>query len=270
LFISLNYITYHVEIEGEGPPLLLLHGFTGSLKTWKPFLPVLTKTHKVIAVDIIGHGSSHSPNDSTRYTMENVSADLLLLLNKLNIEKVRILGYSMGGRLALFFACTYPEHIDKLILESSSPGLETKDERIARVRQDEALAEFIVDNPIEVFIERWENIPLFQSQKALADNVQDKLTKERLNNHTVGLANSLRGMGTGVQPSLWNKLSSLQVPVLLIVGEQDEKFCIIAEKMRKLLPNAQIKKISQTGHAIHLESPQTFVTIVLDYLHTVS
>ncbi|RBW71331.1 2-succinyl-6-hydroxy-2,4-cyclohexadiene-1-carboxylate synthase [Bacillus taeanensis] len=270
MIVTLNDVSYYVEIEGEGPPLLLLHGFTGSLQTWAPFLPMLTKKHKVITIDIIGHGLSQSPENAARYTMENVSADLLSLLNQLEIEKINIVGYSMGGRLALYFAHKYPERVNKLILESSSPGLETKEEQETRVKQDETLANFIKENGIKAFVEKWENIPLFNTQKALPDKVQDKLRKERLNNNIVGLANSLQGMGTGIQPSLWDKLSSLEIPILLVVGEKDEKFCVIAEKMKNLLQNAQIKKISQAGHAIHLESPQTFVTIIVDYLHTVS
>ena len=113
---------------GEGFPLVLLHGFTGDSKTWKPFLQNGEKVERLIAIDIIGHGQSDSPKDSKRYEMLSVAKDIKQILEILKIEKTDILGYSMGGRLALSFAIQYPLFVRKLVLESSSPGLITEQE----------------------------------------------------------------------------------------------------------------------------------------------
>jgi 2-succinyl-6-hydroxy-2,4-cyclohexadiene-1-carboxylate synthase len=267
--IQVNGIKLHVEISGDGPPLLLLHGFTGSCRTWDPFLHSWTKSNRVIAVDIIGHGESEAPVDPARYSMENGVEDLAALLDYLEIGEVSVLGYSMGGRLALSFTVLQPARVRALLLESSSPGLKTSGEKEARAAQDEKLAERIELEGIGWFTEYWENIPLFQSLKRLPEEVQLKINRQRLNNQSIGLANSLRGMGTGAQCSWWNDLKALQMPVLLIAGEQDEKFCQIAREMETLFANGSLITIPQAGHMIHVEQAEMFDTIVRNYLTSV-
>jgi 2-succinyl-6-hydroxy-2,4-cyclohexadiene-1-carboxylate synthase len=104
MHIKVNNLTYHVEVCGEGFPLLLLHGFTGDSSTWTPFCPVWGRHSKLIIPDIIGHGATESPEDMKRYTIESVAEDLILLLDQLEINQIDVLGYSMGGRLALTIA----------------------------------------------------------------------------------------------------------------------------------------------------------------------
>ena len=262
----INGIRYHVDIWGEGFPLLLLHGFTGSGEGWQEFIPYWKTHSKVIAPDIIGHGKTDSPTEVTSYNIEKVAQGLNALLEELQIEKIDVLGYSMGGRLALTFAINYPEKVRRLILESSSPGLETDNERKARQLQDDKLALLIKEQGIQNFVEYWENIALFQSQKKLPESVQNNIRKQRLSNNSIGLMNSLYGMGTGAQPSWWDALKLIQSPTLLITGSQDEKFCQIAEKMAKVLKNSQWVSITDCGHAIHVEKPEIFGTIVSEFL----
>lgn len=118
MVINLNGVNYYYEIAGKGEPLMLLHGFTGDVSTWK--LSRLSDSFKVITIDIIGHGKSDAPADPNRYTMEAVAKDLCDMLNILGINRIHLLGYSMGGRLALSFTMFYPERVKTLILESSS------------------------------------------------------------------------------------------------------------------------------------------------------
>jgi 2-succinyl-6-hydroxy-2,4-cyclohexadiene-1-carboxylate synthase len=264
--IEANGINYHVEVNGQGPPVLLLHGFTGASENWLPFQAEWHPFFKLISVDIIGHGKTESPVDAGRYSMELVVKDLRFILQALNIKKVSIVGYSMGGRLALSYAAIYPEMVTALILESSSPGLKTEAERKARVVNDHKLAEKILNEGIQSFIDFWESIPLFKSQKHLPLEVQESIRNQRLCNDPIGLANSLLGMGTGKQPSWWDKLHTLQFPVLLLCGEDDQKFCNIAIEMENLLPNSEKLVIEKCGHAIHVEQPKFFGKIVKEYL----
>ena len=267
MHIKVNGINYHVKTIGEGEPLLLLHGFTGSFQTWSPFINNWSDSFKLILVDIIGHGKTDHPESADRYTMENVVLDLKEILHTLNINKVHLLGYSMGGRVALSFSILYPEYVLSLILESSSPGLELEEERLARINNDTQLAERIVRGGIQRFVDYWEKIPLFSSQEQrLSDARKQAIRQGRLENSTLGLANSLRGMGTGVQPSWWEQLNNFQKPVLLLAGEDDQKFCMIGQKMHELLPNSKILIINDAGHAIHVEQPGIFGKIVKDYL----
>jgi 2-succinyl-6-hydroxy-2,4-cyclohexadiene-1-carboxylate synthase len=259
-------VEYHVEIAGTGEPLLLLHGFTGNAETWSFLIPLLSVRCKLIMVDIIGHGLTDSPDDISRYTMKEAAFDLKEILDCLDIQKTHVLGYSMGGRLALSFACLFPESVQSLLLESASPGLRSDEERQQRTLNDERLAKNILESGIEAFVERWGNIPLFSSQKRLPEKKQFAIRQQRLTNSEKGLANSLLGMGTGSQPSWWDKLTDLNMPVLLLAGELDEKFCTIAKSMQLLFKNSDLEIISEAGHAIHVEKPLKFGKIVSVFL----
>jgi 2-succinyl-6-hydroxy-2,4-cyclohexadiene-1-carboxylate synthase len=264
--IVIEGVQYHIETCGEGDPLLLLHGFTGDSSTWLPFCEKWGKHSKLIIPDIIGHGKTDAPQNRDRYRIESAAKDLYHILGKLDCKKVNVLGYSMGGRLALTFAVLYPEKVNKLILESSSPGLLTETERAERRMKDGELADFIKEKGMENFVDYWENIPLFSTMRNLPQKVKDMLRQQRLSHTPQGLANSLLGMGTGSQPSWWGKLDQLDEQVLLLTGEQDEKFCRIAEKMQNLLKNSTWMVVENSGHALHVEVKEKFGTIVSEFL----
>lgn len=243
-------------------PLVLLHGFTGSSVNWQPLLPTLSTDQPIITVDLLGHGQTDAPTDATRYGMAASARDLVDLLAQIAPGPFNLLGYSMGGRLALYFAVSYPHLVNKLILESASPGLADAADRTTRVRSDEALADRIEREGIPAFVDYWEQIPLFASQQSLPVEIRQRLRDQRLQNRPRGLANSLRGMGTGVQPPLWDQLATLTIPTLLITGEYDTKFHTIAEQMMAQLPNARHKTITGAGHTIHLEQPEAYGAVV--------
>jgi 2-succinyl-6-hydroxy-2,4-cyclohexadiene-1-carboxylate synthase len=198
--------------------------------------------------------------------MPAVARDVRALLDHLGIARAHLLGYSMGGRLALYLALHESQRWHSLILESASPGLPTARERRARVEQDEALATFIEEQGIEQFVRRWEALPLFASQRSLPPAVRKAHRAARLRNRPAGLANSLRGMGTGRQPSLWGQLSALDLPTLLITGNLDQKFVTIARRMAACLPRARVEIVPHAGHTVHLERPQDYVDIVAGWL----
>ncbi|WAA10045.1 2-succinyl-6-hydroxy-2,4-cyclohexadiene-1-carboxylate synthase [Fervidibacillus albus] len=264
--ITINGFTYAYETIGQGTPLILLHGFTGSKETWRPFFDLWKDAYQVIAIDLPGHGQTDHPDALHRYRMESVCRDLDALINTLQLPSVNLLGYSMGGRVALSFTCLYPDRVKKLVLESSSPGLEQRSDREKRMANDERLAQMIEEKGIAFFVNYWENIPLFRTQKTLPFHLRQRLREERLAQHPRGLANSLRGMGTGVQPSWWGQLHNISIPVQLIVGERDGKFCEIAQRMKNILPNANYLEVKGAGHAIHVEKGEIFGKIVMDFL----
>jgi 2-succinyl-6-hydroxy-2,4-cyclohexadiene-1-carboxylate synthase len=259
-------MSYHYVDVGQGPVLLLLHGFTGSAQNWAGLQRALAVEARTIALDLPGHGESSAPADASRYGMAAVAADLYALLDHLEIARAHLLGYSMGGRLALYLAVRHPGRWRSLILESASPGLATTAEREARVQQDEALAAFIEAEGIAAFVARWEALPLFASQKQLPPDVQQAHRTGRLANRAQGLAGSLRGMGTGVQPSLWAELGGLALPALLIAGAEDRKFVGIGRRMVSQLPRAKLVLVSDAGHTVHLEQPQAYADRVRQWL----
>lgn len=264
--LEIDGVKLNVEITGNGPALVLLHGFTGSAKSWRALTERLCDCYQVIAIDALGHGESDSPSDSNRYAMAHVAKNFLAVLDALELDKVHLLGYSMGGRMALHIATVASERLRSLILESASPGLRILEERQARQRSDEILAQRLESENLEAFVNYWENIPLFASQKNLPSEVQQRQRHQRLHNNPVGLANSLRGVGTGSQDSLWDALPNLNVLVLLIAGALDEKYTKIGREMANLLPNAILEICADCGHTVHIEKPELFYSLVSNFL----
>lgn len=259
-------LRYCVVEAGAGEPLVLLHGFTGSAAGWRDCIAEFSKYYRVIAIDLPGHGLTDAPGNVERYRMERVAADLAALLDLLCATPVHWLGYSMGGRLALYIAVHYPDLARSLILESASPGLGDKAERQTRRDQDEALADRIETEGLLAFVTAWEDLPLFATQKRLPSNVRAALRAQRLSNSRRGLAGSLRGMGTGAQPSLWGRLGAIDRPVLLLAGALDDKFVAVNTQMAASIRGAQLQIIPDAGHAVHLERPEVFDAAVLDFL----
>lgn len=262
--VSVRGVNYHIQVWNENAKesIVLLHGFTGSVNTWEKVSSLLPTSLKIIAIDLIGHGKTDAPLNLFRYTIEEQLYDLEEIFKQLDLHSFILVGYSMGGRVSLSYVSAYPERVKSLVLESASPGLKTEEEKVRRIKSDEALASKIEQNGIKSFVNAWENIALFDSQKKLPKETQLAIRNERLAQREVGLANSLRGMGTGVQKSLWPLLPQITIPVYLLTGELDEKFCFIANEMKEILPNAQHIVFAKVGHAIHVENPEQFATII--------
>ncbi|MDF3038771.1 MAG: alpha/beta hydrolase fold protein [Thermomicrobiales bacterium] len=264
--VQVNGIDFRILRQGSGEPLVLLHGFTGGTDSWLPIAGELARDYRVHAIDLIGHGGSAVPEDGTRYAYKQAVDDLPAVLTALGIDRAAWLGYSLGGRLALGVALAYPERVSALILESATAGIRDEDERASRRISDEALANRIEQHGIEAFVAQWEALPMWVSQQSLAPAVLATQRAQRLANHPVGLANSLRGMGQGAQPSLWDRLGEMRAPTLLIAGALDAKFAGIAAEMSQAIPNAALALIPGAGHAVHLESPARFCEIVRAFL----
>ena len=254
---------YNIEISGVGDPLVLLHGFSGDVSTWRAVIEQFSADFLCIAFDLLGHGASDSPADVARYHMESVAADLIDLLDQLALINPHLLGYSMGGRLALFLAHQYPERLNALILESASPGVADEPARVERLRSDSRLADEIEANGIAWFVKRWESLPLWATQ---TDRLIRAQRAQRMSNSAEGLANSLRGMGTGAQPNLWGQLPNLSLPTCLIVGERDDKFRRTNQAMDEAMPRSSLSIISSAGHNTHLENPTAFCQRLRSYL----
>lgn len=261
----------NVEIQAgapDAPVLVLLHGFTGSTATWAKFQAQWGDALTTVAIDAMGHGKSASPNDPNRYTMANGIADIVDILDKLNIPQCFLLGYSMGGRMALHMALNAPHRIQGLILESATAGIRTEEEKQARLQSDEKWATLLEKEGMEAFVDHWEQLPLFASQQTLPPEVWQGQRERRLRNSTKGLAASLRGAGTAAQDNLWKQLPTLAMPTLLIAGALDKKFTGIAHEMHPLIPDSELVIVPNAGHAVHLESPDTFGELVGRFIKT--
>lgn len=262
-------IDVHVCTEGNEalPTIIFLHGFSGSGQTWREVTNYLKGEFQVVSIDLIGHGKSSVPVDFKRYQMVEQLADLEMIFKQLKLDNFTLVGYSMGGRVALAYASEYPARVKSLILESASPGLATEDEREARRKSDELLADRIMREGITSFVNFWENIDLFDSQKDLSKERRERVRNERLSQREQGLSNSLLGIGTGSQPSYWRRIEEISMPVYLITGEYDKKFIGISQEMKKSIPNVHELTVENAGHAIHVEKPLLFATMIREYIN---
>ncbi|MBC1353916.1 2-succinyl-6-hydroxy-2,4-cyclohexadiene-1-carboxylate synthase [Listeria welshimeri] len=266
-----NGQTYYVTntVNGEKPVLLMLHGFTGSNKTFQESITHLEEHFSIVAPDLLGHGKTDSPDEIARYSIERIVEDLVTILQELKIMQCFVLGYSMGGRVATAFASAHPEMVRGLILVSSSPGLAQKDLQESRVQADNRLADMLETEGIRSFVDYWEKLALFASQEVLSDELKKRIRLERLAQNPNGLAMSLRGMGTGKQPSYWNHLADFTFPVLLMTGSLDEKFEKIAQEMQQLIPNSTHVTVQNAGHAVYLEQPNIFLSQLTNWLEVI-
>jgi len=253
-------VRLHTTVRGAGPPLVLLHGFTGSSADWT--LPFAGR--RVIAVDLPGHGRSPLPAPDLR--LPDVADALVAVLDRLGIARADWLGYSLGGRAALHVALRHPDRVARLVLESCSPGIADGMARAARAAADAALADAIERDGVEAFVDRWLAQPLFASQARLPPAVRARARAARLANTAAGLAAALRALGPGVQVPLWDALERIAAPVLLVVGADDAVYRRHAAAMAARLPRAAVVVIPAAGHTAHLENPAAFAAFVEHFL----
>ncbi len=261
--MSLNVLT-----AGTGPPMLLLHGFTGTARTWSAQVEAWSADHRVIAPDLLGHGGSDAPTDPGAYALERQAAGLVRLLDLLEARPATVVGYSMGARLALVLALEHPGAVERLVLESPSPGIADAEGRARRRAADERLADDIERDGVDAFVARWEAMPLFASHAALPPAVQARQRAERRGHSTSGLAASLRGAGQGAMAPLHERLARIVHPALVLAGGLDAAGLERARAVAARIPGSRLEVIADAGHTPHLERPDVFLRVTTDFLRT--
>lgn len=267
--VRVNGVGIFAEIAGDGRPVVLLHGFTGSTRSMTCVSDNLCHRYRTVSLDLVGHGRSEAPAEVAAYRMEACAAQVEGVLDALDVRDAHLLGYSMGGRVALALAAARPDRYASLVLVGAHAGIADSGARSQRVADDEALADRIEREGVPAFVEYWTELPLFAGQKRLGAECRTRHRAQRLDNRAHGLANSLRGMGAGAQPRLHDALDELRVPVLLAVGEHDEKFRALADDLAERVPNARVAVVQGVGHAAHVEDPAGFLRIARRFLASV-
>ena len=238
------------------PRTLLLHGFLGRGADWDAVRAGLPDAWDVMAPDLPGHGAAVGL-DAGAYTMDGAAARLADALD----GPADVVGYSMGGRLALHLAVARPEAVRRLVLVSASPGLGTEAERASRRAVDAQRAAEIADD-LAGFVDRWYRTPLF----ALPGGLRQRLTRDRvLHNDAAELGRSLRGMGTGAQPSHWGALGGIRAPALAVAGGRDDKFVRLAQQMAAAGP-VETAVVPGAAHLVPAEAPAALAHLLTDFL----
>lgn len=236
-------------MAGVPEPLLLLHGFTQTGRGWDEVVAHLAgERYRPLAPDLRGHGAAGARRpidfDACVRDVAGLAAGSFALA-----------GYSLGGRLALHVALAYPERVARLVLVSTSAGIEDAAQRAERRARDEALAGWLEQGgrTVSEFADRWGAQPLFADQTPA---VAARARSDRLRNDPAHLAAALRGLGTGVMAPLWQRLGELRMPVTVLAGERDAKFVALSRRLVRELPDARLTIVAGAGHALALEAPQ--------------
>lgn len=229
--------------------ILLLHGFTGSPASWTPVIETLPRGLAVLAPALVGHG------DAADLEVDGFEGEVRRIASLGAGRTWHIVGYSLGGRLAIGLLVRYPELCASAILVGAQPGLKTEDERVARRAADDRWCSLLVERGVSAFVSEWESQPLFSTQAELSAPVLARQREERLAQSAAGLVRSLRTTGLGLMPSYEESLPGVRAPVTFVVGERDSKFTAIAERMQTLVPNAAVDVAERAGHNVVLERP---------------
>jgi 2-succinyl-6-hydroxy-2,4-cyclohexadiene-1-carboxylate synthase len=264
--LSLKQYKFSYELWGNKnhPKLFFLHGFMGSLADFKPIIEILGDQFCCLAIDLPGHGQTTILDTGLSEGIHEIAQSLTAFLKHLDFTPCHLIGYSMGGRLALYLACRFPHRFKSVVLESASPGLATEPERSQRQQQDEQLAIQLETGSWSSFLSQWYEQPIFEPLRHHPNF--GLLLERRSQNRPQELAQVLRKLGTGNQPSLWKELSHIQLPIGLMVGELDLKFMSINQKMLPHCQDAQLSIVPDCGHVVHFEQPHAFTEILKTHL----
>ncbi|HET7420694.1 MAG TPA: 2-succinyl-6-hydroxy-2,4-cyclohexadiene-1-carboxylate synthase [Candidatus Dormibacteraeota bacterium] len=251
-------------VAGSGQPVTLLHGFTQSGRSWHEIIARMPDGWKWIVPDLRGHGETQVRSDAS-CTMDACTDDLVALWEELDLGRTHLVGYSMGGRLALHVAARRPERVASLLTVGAHAGLDD-DAREGRRRGDEALAERIEKDGVEAFVDHWQAMPLFEGLARRGDSYLAEVRAERLKNHVAGLACSLRGMGAGVMEPLWHDLGRVRAPCTFVAGQLDHGYVASARRLAAAVQHGRVEIVPRAGHAVHQERPDAFARVLANHL----
>lgn len=244
---------------GAGPSLVMAHGFTQTGSLWGGIDGQLAAHFRVVAADMPGHAGSTS-------VAASVEQGARLLVE--GGGRSAYVGYSMGARVCLQAAVDHPASVDRLVLISGTAGIDDPEDRAERRRTDGALADRL-DPPdgspgtsVATFVRAWLDRPLFDGLDHDAEGMD-----ERLRNTGAGLASSLRLAGSGTQLPLWDRLHRLVMPVLVVTGSRDTKFCALGRRLvASIGANATLAVVPSAGHAPHLQYPDQVTALIRTHL----
>jgi 2-succinyl-6-hydroxy-2,4-cyclohexadiene-1-carboxylate synthase len=250
---------WHYTLTGDRalPPLLLLHGWMGSCEDYTHLILRLQSHFYCIAIDLPGHGRTRVIGDDNSYNFIAAAIGIIRLLDELKIDRCAISGYSFGGRLALYLALEFPDRFDRIMLESTSPGLATVGEREQRIISDDLIIDRLQTTDFSTFVTDWYRQPLFSGIETHPDF--PTLLQRRLNNQPHHLAMSLKYAGLGRQPYLGERLKQFNRSILLIVGEGDRKFVEIAQILDRDCACINIKIVPDCSHNVHFQQPRSWI-----------
>lgn len=244
---------------GEGEGLYAIHGFGGDSQDIAPFAEYFLKPIHSVRLPEDRGGESWDPSSYSSPALISALKETLPL-------KSIVLGYSMGARLLLQFACQYPKHLRKIILISGTPGISNPDQRRIRKSSDEVIINRLSEMGAAEFFVWWSKHPMIKSQSQIAGVHRKEMRARREKRSPREIQSSLREFGQGTMLPCWDKLKALSLPICLITGENDKKYSEIAKEMATHIRNSSHFIVSNSGHCPHLEQPKLSAECILSWL----
>jgi pimeloyl-ACP methyl ester carboxylesterase len=246
--IDRDGVSIYYEVHGDGPPLLLTHGYSSTSAMWQGQIEALSKHYRLVLWDMRGHGQSDYPDDPAAYSEALTVADMVALLDEAGARQAIIGGLSLGGYMSLAFYRAHPERVRALLIIDTGPGFKKDDAREAwNKRAHETGDRF----------ER-EGLAVLQTLSRERSSVSHR--------DASGLARAARGMLTQRDARVIESLPDIKVPALVVVGADDTPFLAASDYMAAKIPGAKKVVIPAAGHAVNIDQPQAFIDAVLPFL----
>lgn len=251
--------------RAELPPIVFLHGFMGAGADWREICELLAEEYYCVCPDLPGHGANIADDLGAQLTIAQLAIDLGALCAELGLHEPVVVGYSLGGRVALSIALQFPSLMRALVLESASPGVEGALQRESRSATDDARAAALLAGGVPAFTKSWYSAPLFQSLHRYPVLLA-KLQAARSTNDARWLARVVRDLSPGRAASVWAELASIQIRTLLVAGALDVQYTSTVQRMAVVMPSATSLIVPDAGHNVHLEEPIVFVQALRQFL----
>ena len=246
------------------PPIVFLHGFLGAGSDWGEIAAPLAEDYFCVCPDLPGHGANITRDFDAQLSIPQLALELRALCAALSLSAPIVVGYSLGGRVALAAAVQHPEIMQALMLESTSAGLDTEAERQARAATDDARAAVLLADGIAAFMRTWYAAPLFESLQ-MRPQLLAKLQAARMCNDARWMSKVVSELSPGRAASVWAELPSVRLRTLLLAGALDVRYTESAQRMAAAMPNAICTVVADAGHNVHLEQPTAYIQALRDY-----
>jgi len=246
----LNGIEIDYAVSGSGPAVLLSHGYSATRRMWDGQHRALGDRYQVISWSMRGHGQTESPSDPSQYSADLTVADMTALLWHLGVGRAVIGGLSLGGYASLGFYLAHPEMVRALVICDSGPGYRNAEARAAWNQRAHERAVELESRGLDALSGRSREM-----REAMAEHRSAQ-----------GLAHAARGMLAQEGSQVIDGIAGIQVPTLIIVGDQDQPFLAPSEYMAKKIPGARLEVIAGAGHSSNLDQPEAFNRVLCDFL----
>ena len=252
-------VELHVEEAGDGPPVLFVHEFAGDHRSWEPQIRALSRRYRCIVYAARGYPPSDVPQDEAAYSQARAVADIVAVLDGLDVDRAHVVGLSMGGFATLHLGLRHPERARSLVVSGAGYGAQPEKQQAFREESNVIADAFASEGAAEV-AKRYAVGPA-RVQLQNKDPRGWAAFAARLAEHdSTGSALTMRGVQAG-RPSLYDltdELRALTVPTLVIAGDEDEGCLEPNLMLKRTIPGAGLAVLPRTGHTCNLEEPELF------------